>query len=42
VQAGILEELCRDLARPEDVDLRQAERLIDERLVRFWSEHVDI
>src|SRR5262249_10794999 len=32
VQAGILKELCRDLARPEDVDLHRAEELIKERL----------
>jgi kynurenine 3-monooxygenase len=32
VQAGILKELCRDLARPEEVDLRKAEQLINERL----------
>src|SRR5262249_40657070 len=32
VQAEILEELCHDLLRPEDVDLQKAERLIYERL----------
>jgi len=41
VQAGILEELCRGLTKPEDVDLRRAERLINERLDRFRSEYAD-
>ncbi len=37
VQAGILAELCRDLARPEDVDLHKAEELINERLATNLS-----
>jgi kynurenine 3-monooxygenase len=41
VQKAILEELCHDLTRPEDVDLRRAEKLIHERLDRFRSEHAD-
>jgi kynurenine 3-monooxygenase len=40
-QAGILAELCRDLARPEDVDLRKAEKLINERLRRFETQNAD-
>jgi kynurenine 3-monooxygenase len=40
-QAGILTELCRDLARPEDVDLSKAEKLINERLRRFETQHAD-
>ena len=42
VQAGILEELCHGLASPDDVDLCRAEKLINERLDRFWTEHADI
>ena len=42
VQAGILEELCYGLAAPEDVDLRRAEKLIEERLDRFRTQYADI
>ena len=41
VQAGILAELCQNLARPEDIDLRKAEQLINERLDRFRIEYAD-
>jgi kynurenine 3-monooxygenase len=41
-QAGILAELCRDLERPEDVDLRHAEKLINERLLQFGTSYADI
>jgi kynurenine 3-monooxygenase len=41
VQAGILAELCHNLARPEDVDLQRAEELISERLQPFRIEHAD-
>jgi kynurenine 3-monooxygenase len=41
VQAGILRELCHNLARPEDVDLRKAEQLINERLDQFRIEYAD-
>jgi kynurenine 3-monooxygenase len=41
VQAGILAELCHNLARPQDVDLQRAEELIRERLQPFRIEHAD-
>lgn len=37
-QAGILAEICRDLEKPEDVDLGRAEKLIKKRLPGFGTQ----
>lgn len=39
IQEKILEELCAELDRPENVDLKKAEALIQERLVPFYKNH---
>jgi kynurenine 3-monooxygenase len=41
IAGGIVSELAEGLARPEDVDLERAARLIRERLVPFVEEHSD-
>jgi kynurenine 3-monooxygenase len=41
IAGGIVSELSEGLARAEDVDLKRARALIDERLVPFVKEHSD-
>ncbi|MBN1207449.1 MAG: FAD-dependent monooxygenase [Myxococcaceae bacterium] len=41
IAGGIVSELAEGLARPEDVDLARAARLIRERLTPFVEEHAD-
>jgi len=39
LQDEVLNELCRDLTSPDELDLKRAERLLDEKIVPWFRSH---